>query len=79
MPDPGMAAAFEDITEPEQIALDVSLWIGQRVTDSGLGGEVDDAINFSAEKIRLIETLSAMSMRSKRNRGKAPASRGARV
>ena len=35
-----MATPFEDIQKPYEVGLDVGIGIGQRVADSGLGGEI---------------------------------------
>ena len=40
----GMAAPFEDVDEPDEVALDVGVRIGDRVSHAGLCGQVDHAI-----------------------------------
>lgn len=37
-----MAASFQEIEESAQIALAVGIWIGERMTNAGLGCEIDD-------------------------------------
>ena len=39
-----VAAAFEDVAEADQVALDVGLRVLQRIAHAGLRGEVDDAL-----------------------------------
>ena len=41
-----VAAAFEDVYEADQVAVDVGVRILDRVADTGLGGEVDDLGRF---------------------------------
>src|SRR5262245_55352465 len=44
-------ASFEDVQEPDEIAVDVRVRIGERVANAGLRGEMDDAIEaFFAEQ-----------------------------
>ena len=39
-----VAAGFEDVVETDEVALDIGSGIGDAVTDSGLGGEIDDDV-----------------------------------
>ncbi len=39
-----MAAAFEDVEKSGQVGAEIGLRVGERVADTGLRGEVDDAI-----------------------------------
>ncbi len=41
-----VAAAFEDVGEADDVALDVGMRILQRVADAGLGGQVDHLVEF---------------------------------
>ena len=37
-------AAFQHVSEPDHIRLDVGEWVRQRVANSGLSGQVNDAV-----------------------------------
>ena len=46
MLDLAMTAAFEDVDETDEIALDVSVGVGKGVADTGLSSKVDDDFKF---------------------------------
>src|SRR5712692_5013931 len=50
MLDLGLTAALQNVEKSHQIALDVSVRIGQRIAYSGLGCQVHDALRLLARK-----------------------------
>jgi hypothetical protein len=48
-----VAAAFENIGEADDVALDVGVRILQRVADAGLRGQVNDLVEFFGGKQRV--------------------------
>lgn len=45
-----MTTGFENVVEPQHIALDVSIWIGDRITHARLRGKVDDKVKVEVGK-----------------------------
>jgi len=43
MADIAVPAPFEHIAEADQVALYISVWIGERIANAGLSGQVSDA------------------------------------
>ena len=50
MPDAVVAAALQDIHEPDQVAVHVGMWVLQRVTDAGLGRQMDHHLRLGVRK-----------------------------
>jgi hypothetical protein len=61
-----MAAAFEDVHEADQIAVDVGVGVEQRVAHAGLGGQMDHSLETFAANNAAIAARSAMSIAMKR-------------
>jgi len=45
-----MTASFQDIAESDQIRINISRWVLNRVTNAGLGGEIHDHIKIARRK-----------------------------
>jgi hypothetical protein len=62
-----VAAAFEDVHEADQVAVDVGMRVLQRIAHAGLGGQVDHAVEaFSAANSASMPARSATSSFTKR-------------